>query len=63
MLFGSDIPNLRVQKSMEYALDVHQKILDLFIKKDVKGVEALVKEHISTALSMFLCFLESNGEK
>ncbi len=54
---------LRVQESMEYALGVHQKILDLFIKKDVKRLEAVVKEHISIALTMFLRFLESQGEK
>ena len=53
---------LYIQESFEYAIRVHRKILDLFIKKDADQLEALVKEHILIALERFLQFLASNKE-
>ncbi len=50
---------LYVQESYDYALKVHRKILDYFIKKDADRLEALVKEHILIALNRFIQFLES----
>jgi DNA-binding GntR family transcriptional regulator len=50
---------LYVQESYEYAITVHRKILDYFIKKDAGRLEALVKEHILIALNRFIQFLES----
>lgn len=58
---------LYIQESFEYAIRVHREILDLFIKKDVDRLEALVKQHILIALERFLQFLASkkgrNGKK
>jgi DNA-binding GntR family transcriptional regulator len=51
--------NLRAQAQFEYTIPVHRKILDLFIKKDPNGVEALVKEHLLVALDNSLKFLAS----
>lgn len=48
---------LYVQENYEYAVQVHRKILDLFIRKEPDQVEALVKEHILIALDRFLDFL------
>ena len=50
---------LYVQEAFDYAVKVHRKILDLFIKKDADRLEALVKEHILIALDRFIQFLES----
>lgn len=50
---------LYVQEAFDYAVKVHRKILDLFIKKDADRLEALVKEHILIALDRFVQFLES----
>lgn len=50
---------LYVQESYEYAVKVHRKILDYFIKKDVDPLEALVKEHVLIALGRFIQFLDS----
>ncbi len=50
---------LYVQEAFEYAVTVHRKILDYFIKKDADRLEALVKEHILIALNRFIEFLES----
>lgn len=50
---------LYVQESFEYAIQVHRKILDYFIKKDADRLEALVKEHILIALERFIQFLAS----
>ncbi|MBI5605090.1 MAG: GntR family transcriptional regulator [Deltaproteobacteria bacterium] len=50
---------LYVQESFEYAIQVHRKILDCFIKKDADRLEALVKEHILIALERFIQFLNS----
>ena len=50
---------LYVQESFEYAVTVHRKILDYFIKKDADRLEALIKEHILIALNRFIEFLES----
>ena len=50
---------LYVQESYEYAIKVHRKILDYFIKKDADHLEALVKEHVLIALNRFVQFLES----
>ncbi len=54
---------LYIQESFEYALRVHREIIDLFIKKDIDPLEALVREHIMIALDRFLQFLKSkNGD-
>jgi DNA-binding GntR family transcriptional regulator len=53
---------LYIQESSEYAFRVHREILNLFIKRDVERVEALVKEHILFALDRFLKFLASKNE-
>jgi DNA-binding GntR family transcriptional regulator len=50
---------LYVQEAFDYAVKVHRKILDLFIKNDADRLEALVKEHILIALDRFVQFLES----
>ena len=50
---------LYVQEAFDYAVKVHRKILDYFIKKDPDRLEALVKEHILIALGRFIQFLES----
>jgi len=50
---------LYVQESYEYAVKVHRKILDYFIKKDADPLEALVKEHVLIALGRFIQFLDS----
>ena len=50
---------LYVQEAFDYAVKVHRKILDSFIKKDADRLEALVKEHILIALDRFIQFLES----
>lgn len=50
---------LYVQESYEYAIKVHRKILDYFIKKDADHLEPLVKEHILIALGRFIQFLAS----
>jgi DNA-binding GntR family transcriptional regulator len=50
---------LYVQESYEYAIKVHRKILDCFIKKDADQLEGLVKEHILIALDRFIQFLAS----
>jgi DNA-binding GntR family transcriptional regulator len=50
---------LYVQESYEYAVKVHRKILDCFIKKDADQLEGLVKEHILIALDRFIQFLAS----
>ena len=50
---------LYVQESFDYAIRVHRKILDYFIKKEADRLEALVKEHILIALDRFVQFLES----
>jgi DNA-binding GntR family transcriptional regulator len=50
---------LYVQESYEYAIKVHRKILDCFIKKDADQLERLVKEHILIALDRFIQFLAS----
>lgn len=50
---------LYVQEAFDYAIKVHRKILDAFIKKDADRLEALVKEHILIALDRFIQFLES----
>ncbi len=55
---------LYIQESFEYALRVHREIIDLFIKKDIDSLEALVSEHIMIALDRFLQFLAlKNYEK
>jgi DNA-binding GntR family transcriptional regulator len=48
-----------VQEPFEYALSVHREILDLFIKKDARGVESLVKKHVLVALQDFIRLLAS----
>ncbi len=53
---------LYVQENYEYALQVHRQILDLFIKREAEQVEALVKEHILTALDHFLDFLSNKTD-
>ena len=54
---------LYVQESYRYAIEVHRRILDLFLKKDAGALEALVKEHILIALDRFVQFVASkNGE-
>jgi DNA-binding GntR family transcriptional regulator len=53
------ISYLYVQENVKYNLQVHRKILDLFIKKDSDKVESLVKEHILIALNNFIKFLEN----
>lgn len=50
---------LYVQESYAYAVKVHRKILDYFIKKDGERLERLVKEHILIALDRFIQFLAS----
>jgi DNA-binding GntR family transcriptional regulator len=50
---------LYVQESYEYAVKVHRKILDFFIKKEAEPLEALVKEHVLIALGRFVEFLDS----
>ncbi len=50
---------LYIQESFEYAIKVHRKILDYFIKKDADHLEPLIKEHILIALGRFIEFLES----
>jgi DNA-binding GntR family transcriptional regulator len=50
---------LYVQEAFDYAVRVHRKILDFFIKKDADRLEAQVKEHILIALGRFIQFLES----
>jgi len=37
----------------------HENIVELFVKRDADGVEALVREHILLALPSFLQFLEA----
>jgi len=53
---------LYVEESFEYSLPVHRKILDLFHKKDVDQVEALVKEHFFIALERIIRLLESRTQ-
>jgi DNA-binding GntR family transcriptional regulator len=50
---------LYVQESYDYAIKIHRRILDDFIKKDSDHLESLVKEHILIALDRFVQFLES----
>lgn len=50
---------LYIQESFDYAIKVHRKILDYFIKKDADHLEPLIKEHIMIALGRFIEFLES----
>jgi DNA-binding GntR family transcriptional regulator len=50
---------LYIQESFDYAIKVHRKILDYFIKKDADHLELLMKEHIMIALGRFIEFLES----
>lgn len=54
---------LYVQESFEYSLRVHREIIDLFIKKDVERLEALVNEHIIFAFHRLLQFLASKNEE
>jgi len=54
---------LYVEKSFEYSMSVHRKILDLFSKKDADQVEALVKEHFLIALERFTRLLEPNTQE
>lgn len=49
------------QVNFEYAIQVHQEILDLFIKKEADRVETIVKEHILIALDQFREFLASKN--
>jgi DNA-binding GntR family transcriptional regulator len=44
------------QENYENAIRVHRKILDLFIKKDTKRVEPLVRDHILNNLNRYLQF-------
>jgi DNA-binding GntR family transcriptional regulator len=50
---------LYVQESYQYAIRVHRRILDYFVKKDAEHLEELVKEHILIALGRFIQFLDS----
>ena len=47
------------RESFEYAIKVHQEILDSLVKKDSDRVEALMKEHILVIFDKFTQFLES----
>jgi DNA-binding GntR family transcriptional regulator len=47
----------RIDEPFEYALSVHREILDLFVKKDPHGLEALVKKHILVAQQAFIQLL------
>lgn len=50
------------QENYEYALRVHQEILDLFHEKqDQDRLERLVRDHILIALDRFLAFLNSKS--
>ena len=53
---------LYVEESFEYSLPVHRKILELFCKKDLDRVEALVKEHFFIALERIIRLLESRSQ-
>lgn len=50
-------------ESFEHSILIHREILDSFIKKDSDRAEALVKEHILTALNWFLEFLSSRKDE
>ena len=50
-----------IPDSIEYAIDVHRRILNYLIIKDPDGVEALMREHILITLNRFIRFLESQG--
>ena len=52
-----------IQKYFKDTTDVHREILDLFIKKDSHGVEALVKRHILAAMEEASQFLKSSNEE
>ncbi len=52
-----------VQKYFNDTTDVHRQILDLFIKKDADGVEALVKKHLLAAIEEASQFLKSKNEE
>jgi len=54
---------LYVEESFDYSIPVHRKILDLFIRKDADQLEALVKEHMLTALGRFIRLLEARGHE
>ena len=47
------------EEPFEYALSVHREILDLFVKKDARGVESLVRKHVVVALQDFIRLLAS----
>lgn len=53
---------LSIENSFEYRLRVHREIIDLFIKKDVDRLEALVCEHIAFGFQQLLKFLASRNE-
>lgn len=46
----------------DYAILIHEEILDLFMKKDSDRVEAVVKEHILVGLDRFLQSYISKGK-
>lgn len=50
------------QENYEYNLDAHRKLLDLFMKRDTNGAEALVREHIMASYNKFLPFWRSRSE-
>jgi DNA-binding GntR family transcriptional regulator len=50
------------QENFEYAIRIHQEILDMFIAKEADRVDTLVKEHIFIALERFREFLVSKKE-
>lgn len=53
---------LSFRDSFEYGLRVHREIIDLFIKKDIDRLEALVNQHIVFSFKKLLQFLASRSE-
>ncbi len=50
------------KEKVDELLDVHQKILDLFIERDGPRLSAFVKEHIMEGRNKYLQFLESSQD-